>query len=654
VSTPLDEVFADGGYLSRVRSDYQRRAGQVQMAEAVEAGISGTAADRVVGERLTTFVQAPTGTGKSIALLVPAIFHAVHNAKRAIYVTANIALQEQLIMKDLPSLREALPWRFDFALAKGINNYLCLRTFEKNAGETSFLGLGDAEADKQWPKVVQWAKTTALGDFSELPFELHQKVRLKIATTSDDCIGKKCKQYDQCHAIRARRAMQKASIVVTNYHLFFADLQIRINKGQGVLPAHDVVILDELHASADIARDFLGFRLTIGMIRWVMRPLAGMGKDRFPGISPKLAARANLEAERFFDKLAIYEKSDKYRARLRQPDSVDPSQLISVLIEAATTLVSAATLHAYSVEDTQEIQNCADRCLKFSAQLRAAATLDHPGEWVYFIEPSGNQVALVGKPIDVAPLLRAHLFNGTKSVIGASATLTVGGSFDYVREDLGADKATMVTVPSPFDWATNALLVVPAGLPEPTDPSFPGAAAEAVVELVRAARGRTLVLSTSTKNLHRFRDRLLEEKFPFRIFAQGDAPRTELLRQFRDDVSSVLVGTSSFWEGVDVPGESCSLVIIDRIPFETPNDPVLDAITARTRNWFMTYMVPRAAIDFAQGAGRLLRTTTDRGVVALLDRRIVSKPYGRIFQRALPEGVRLSRDVADVAEFLKP
>ena len=308
VGTPIDEVFADGGYLARARADYQKRAGQVQMAEAVELGITG--------EQTTTVIQAPTGTGKSIALLVPALYHSVHHAKRAIYVTANIALQEQLITKDLPGLQEALPWSFNFALAKGINNYLCNRAFEKNAGEIGFLGLGDAEADKQWSKVVQWAKRTELGDFSELPFELHPKVRLKIATTADDCVGKTCKQYEGCHGIRSRRAIQRAHIVVTNYHLFCADLQIRIAGGDGVLPAHDTILLDELHAAGDIARDFLGFRITLGAIRWAVRPLAGMGKDKYAAISPKLGTRVSLEADRFFDALALYSKSKDYKARL--------------------------------------------------------------------------------------------------------------------------------------------------------------------------------------------------------------------------------------------------------------------------------------------------------------------------------------------------
>lgn len=633
-------LFAEDGPLARSRSDYQRRAGQVAMAEAVDETIGTPGAIKLI--------QAPTGTGKSVALLVPAIHHAVHHAKRAIYVTANIALQEQLITKDLPALKKALPWRFEYALAKGINNFLCLRAWEKNA-DTNIRG--EPEADQQLAKVAQWAKQTRTGDFSELPFELHPRVRLKVATTSDDCVGKKCKQYEQCHGVRSRREAQRANVVVTNYHLFFADMQIRMAGGQGVLPEADVVMLDELHAAGDIARDFLGFRITIGSLRWAMRPL--VGSNAVPGISPKLAERVLTQADRFFESLAAYSVSDRYRARFREPDAVPREQLVTLLLEAAKVMSEAAASRAYSAEDTSEILKCAVKCEGIVSQLNSALRVDRSGEWVYFLEPAGkDQVALVGKPIDVAPILKAHLFDGTRSVIGASATLAVDGSFEHVMEDLGATDATTLTVASPFDWPNQALLIVPAGLPEPNDPSFPAASAEAVVEAVGFAKGRTLVLSTSTKMCQQFRDRLREEKFPFKILAQGDAPRTELLKQFREDVTSVLVGTSSFWEGVDVPGESCSCVVIDRLPFESPQDPVVDAITSRTTNWFMTYMVPRAVIDFAQGAGRLIRTPTDRGVVVLLDRRLVSKPYGRIFHRALPEGVRLSRDLSDIAEFL--
>lgn len=645
----IADVFGPGGLLAQRFQGYEARVGQLELAY-------GT--DRAFREGHNLLAEAPTGTGKSLAYSVPATYHAARHGRRVAIVTANIALQEQLVTKDLPLLSELLPWKFTFALAKGINNYLCREQFDDAVNEQVLAGgyAPGSPEHEQWSEVMRWAGTTKTGDLSELSFEPLVQLRPRFTTTSEDCLGKKCPNYQGCLAIQARRAARSAQVVVTNYHLFFADLQIKRGGGEGVLPPYDLVIFDEGHKAADIARDFFGFRLTGFQVRWATRLLKASKKGTIPPLDPELQQRIHQLSDRFFDQLAAFARSDHYRARLRAPLTVAWEPLAEALVESAEVLFRGVAEYGHLDSALlQELHNASDRCRLLASNLRAAGELADPSRMIYFIELSqAGRASLCSLPIEVGPLLRETLFEHEKvrSVVVTSATLVSAGSFDFVAGELGAENAEELIAESPFDWESQCLLVMPGGIADPTDRKFAAEAAEAVVEAVREARGRTLCLFTSYRVLDLAHQRLVREGLPYRVLRQGQAPRTTLIRQFKEDVDSVLLGTESFWAGVDIPGEALSCVVVDRLPFDSPDDPLVDAVTSRDRNAFKRFMVPRAILQFRQGIGRLIRTRTDRGVAVVLDRRVVDKGYGRLFTRSLPT-IRQSRRMTDIGDFLR-
>lgn len=645
----IDEVFGSGGLLAQRFEGYRPRAGQIALARAIESGIAG-------GENV--LAEAPTGTGKSVAYLVPASFHgAMSNParseprRRALVVTANIALQEQLIKKDLPMLAEILPWKFSFALAKGRNNYLCLNALDESQAEAAlFRPIHSVDEARQWKDIEAWSRLTATGDVSELPFEPLVKLRSKFTISSEDCPGKTCSRYGDCFAEKAKRGFWDADVIVTNYHMLFAHLTVvaASDGAAGVLPPFDVVMLDEAHKLADIARDFLGFRLTAGGMRWATRLLApktGTVIDLF--LKTEVA---NLAAK-FFAALRMHRRSDDYQARLRDPDPVPSRELVSALTLAGKRMVEASESGALGGDERDKIRRAAERCFTLGATVRSAMELKDADSTVYFIEEEGERTALCSKPISVAAALKLRLFHaGYRSVLMTSATLTTSGNFDYVVGETGADDSNELVVESPFDWKSHALLVVPARMPPPNEKAYAEACSKAVAQVVELARGRTLGLFTSYRVLKMAAEEL-RATWPGRVLVQGEAPRMSLISSFRSDVDSVLLGTESFWAGIDIPGESLSCVVIDRLPFATPDDPVLDAIGERDRKAFFNHQIPRAVIALRQGAGRLIRSAADRGVVVILDPRIVTKGYGKTFVKSLP-AMKLSRELADVRRFL--
>ncbi len=620
-------------------------------------------------------------TGKSIAYAVPAIYHALKNDMASVIVTANIALQEQLVKKDLPLLDEILPESFTFALLKGKSNYLCLEKLEK--GARGKLDPADIEMND---KIDDWARSTRSGDISELPFEPPSRLWSRFSVSADECSGKECEFYKECHSEKARQAARVADVVVTNYHLLFADMKVVQMTGGlvSLLPPHHAVVLDEGHKAVDIARDFFGFRITEGSMRW-----AGA---RLP---PKQLMELEDAQLAFFSSLLVHKRSGAYKARLRRSRFIVSEPLDKALANAAAwygdTLREIPDDTVQDRKYAKEIASRFNRAHELRAQIREAMNLSPPPkapwklhpeavqgdtpetrwfwsdpalggdntvkceaalastESVYFIEEENGRAVLSSKPIRVDDRLRKQLFDSSGSVSVTSATLAVKNSFEFVASDLGVPKPTTLIAQSPFTWMEQCLLVLPTDIPEPNDPTFTLLAAERCAETIEAACGRTLGLFTSYKGLNAAHERAL--KTGYRILRQGDMPRTRLIDEFRRDVNSVLLGTESFWAGVDVPGESLSCVFIDKLPFTTPEDPVMDALTERDKNWFMKYSVPRAIIAFKQGFGRLIRTTTDRGAVVVLDKRLTTKFYGGQFIYSLPL-VQRSNNIDDVRRFL--
>lgn len=629
----IDTVFGPNGIFARRFQGYAPRRGQIELTRAV---------DRAIEENAHLMAEAPTGTGKSIAYLVPAIRHAVQHGKRVLVVTGNIALQEQLVGKDLPLLAEVLPWEFSFALLKGRQNYLCPSRLHEQEAEPQLDIPGEPFDVDTYQAILSWAETTETGDKSELPFEPPARLWKRFSITSEDCKGNECRFRDQCFAAKAKAHAEQAMVVVTNYHMLLLHLHLREITGRDlILPPFDIAICDEGHKMADIAREFFGFRVTAGSVRWAGRLLGRMGHIR-------LATALETEVSAFFDALDTYASSDAYDRRLRVPGVVTHQALRAALVE--TFRVYQEGMDDVLDSDARaELTRAMARAMALVLQLDSAMGLTEEGS-VYFLErlPKGG-LALASKVVDVSERLRKLFFDATPSVIVTSATLTTGGSFEHAKRELGLRDARELVVESPFDFERQALLIVPEGMPSPQEPVFADAVADVVARIVDLAEGRTLGLFTSYRNMNAAYERL--SGCGYRVLRQGDAPRTQLIEAFRKDVRSVLLGTESFWAGVDVPGESLSCVIIDRLPFPPPDDPVLDAVSERDPDWFQDFSLPRAIIAFKQGFGRLIRSQLDRGVVVVLDERLVTKRYGKKFIRSLPYTLK-SRRLAHVRHFL--
>lgn len=626
----LAQTFGVDGILADVFDRYEPRPGQVEMAKAVDAAIN---------DQKHLLVEAPTGTGKSLGYGVPAVYHAANHRRMVVIVTANIALQEQLVEKDLPLLAKLLPWKFSFALLKGRGNYLCLKRYFREKGDL-FVGIGAAD-DQTLSSLLAWADETETGDVSELDFLPSNELWWRFSSGAEECVGKECRYRRECFAQKARAEAHAANIIVVNYSLFFAHLNIKEEADKDVLlPAFDVAILDEAHRAAELARNFFGFRITLGSVLRAGRFLKRLEyTDDFNLLKDT--------AETFFKSLADYRQSEGYGSRIRFRDQIPCQPLCGFLVSIASTYISSAT-ELLDKDLAAEIRKAAERCRALAIMIWKALLLTDPNS-VSFIEEDRNGLGILcSKPIEVADRLREVLFDETPSVILTSATLTTKNSFKYVCNEVGVPTPRFLTVNSPFDMKRQALWVLPE-MPGPNDSEFTDAVGQKFLDVIELVGGRTLGLFTSYKNLHAVYEYLRFTEF--RILKQGDLPRTQLIAEFKKDINSVLLGTESFWAGVDVPGEALSCVIIDRLPFPTPGDPVLDAIKEVDPQCFQNHFLPRAVIAFKQGVGRLIRRTSDRGVVVVLDNRLTKKSYGTDFFRSLPEMLK-TRDLADIRHFL--
>jgi ATP-dependent DNA helicase DinG len=632
MSDYIEGIFGASGLLAQRFAGYETRPGQVALARAVDSAFAA-------GEHL--LAEGPCGTGKSVAYLTPAVHHAATRGKKVVVATANIALQEQLVGKDLPLLAEILPDEFSFALLKGKNNFLCPDRLYEGQVNALFADVFDPDEEEQYASICAWAGETATGDVSELPFRPRPGLWRKLCGDAEECDGERCKKTG-CFAWQARERARDAHVIVTNYHLLFAHLQLRAATGMDlILPAFDLAVCDEGHEMAEIARDFFGFRVTESALRRLARPLARTG-------AAELASQIQMAADAFFHAVREYRRSPRYKARIKEAGFADGTAILHAL--DAHQRYWAARREA--VEDDEEARRIARRLASgesLRSRIAAALRLDDEN-FVYWIEEDEQgRVVLAGKPIDVAPYLREELFAKAESVVVTSATMTTGGTFDFIREQIGLEGGRELAVESPFDFREQVLLVVPEMACEPNSPSFAGEVGLEFGKLLDIVGGRTLGLFTSYRNMHAVHERIAGNGH--RILVQGDRPRTQLVQEFKEDVASVLLGTTSFWTGIDVPGESLTCVAIDRLPFPTPDDPVMDAICERDRRWFARHSIPRAVIALRQGFGRLIRARTDRGVVVIFDRRLIEKPYGKVFLRSLPE-CRRSRKPESIARFL--
>jgi len=659
----LYQFFAPGGLLSKTHPAYEFRRGQLQMAQAVEEALE---------EKRHLIVEAGTGTGKTLAYLLPVI----RSGKRVIISTGTKNLQEQLFFKDVPALERALFPEGDRKLSvcymKGRNNYLCRKKLIDLTDQPVLSGLEEIE---HYRAIAAWEKTTQSGDRAELA-ELPEASAVwhKLDARADTCLGQKCKDYDRCFITEMRRRAAESDIIIVNHHLFLADLSIKLEAegapDAGVLPDCGAVIFDEAHELEDIAGNYFGISVSNLRMDDLTRDVEQMlQKEKL--YTPQMSGAIQSVRERsqlFFSLLPANE--GRFAFDSRREFLEENGEEFLALNQSLYRLGAELEQLPQKPEDVFTLVR---RAQQLQVQLRFVMENEDPNT-VFWIErrafrgapgaarrkssdekqASGRtNVFLQATPIEVGQILRECLWSKLETSVLTSATLAVGGGFDYIRQRLGLDHARELIVASHFDYESQAILFVPPDLPDPRTPEFVGKAVTVIRQLLEITRGRAFVLFTSYKQMNEVYERLLG-LLDYPMLKQGDAPKSALLEQFRLTPNAVLFGTSSFWQGVDVQGEQLSCVIIDRLPFAVPSDPVVaarvKAIDSGGGNAFFEYQVPSAVITLKQGFGRLIRSLHDRGLLALLDNRILKKQYGRVFVESLPPYSRTT-DLKKVEQF---
>jgi ATP-dependent DNA helicase DinG len=643
----LHQFFAPGGVLSRTHPAYEFRRGQLQMAQAVEQALE---------EKRHLIVEAGTGTGKTLAYLVPVI----RSGKRVIISTGTKNLQEQLFHKDIPFLEQALfpngEGKLNVCYMKGRNNYLCRKKLYDLTDQPVLSGLEEIE---HYRAIAAWEKATHTGDRAELA-ELPEASALwhKIDARSDTCLGQKCSAFETCFITEMHRRATESDIIIVNHHLFFADLAIKQQAeyaaDAGILPEVGTVIFDEAHELEDVAGSYFGISVSNARFEELCRDVEG-SLQRNHALSASLSGAVKSLRERsmlFFSLLPPGE--GRFAFENRREFLEENGDEFLALMQSLQRLVSEMERMPSKPED---VYNFSRRAQELQVQLGFVMESEDRNT-VFWIERrrggrDRSNVFLQATPIDVAPILKATLFDNLDCAVLTSATLAVGGGFEYMRRRLGVQHVREVVLPSHFDYQNQALLYVPPDLPDPRTPQFAAKAADRIRQLLEITRGRAFVLFTSYAQMNDVYQRLLGE-LEFPLLLQGDAPKSALLEEFRVTPHAVLFATSSFWQGVDVQGEQLSCVIIDRLPFAVPSDPVVAArvksIDAEGGNAFFQYQVPAAVITLKQGFGRLIRSLHDRGLLTLLDNRILKKQYGKTFIESLPN-YRKTTDLRQVEQF---
>ncbi|HEX9185674.1 MAG TPA: ATP-dependent DNA helicase [Vicinamibacteria bacterium] len=627
--------FDREGPLARVLPGYEERKAQRKLAEAVA---------EVLDAGGLLLAEAGTGTGKTLAYLLPA----VELGRRVVVSTGTKNLQEQLVQKDIPILARALGRDLSVAVMKGRANYLCLLRFSSFAKAGSFRRLEEIPI---YRAVEAWAPETATGDRAEVA-DMPDSVDFwrEVSASSENCIGQSCSLFDSCFVTRMRQRALEADLVVVNHHLLCADLSVKDGSYGQVIPAYDTLVLDEAHLIEDVATQYFGVQVSSHRVedlaRDVERELKAAKLD-------ERDLRAEVEGLRLRgDRLfALLSRGRTGRLRSGWMDARVAEESLGLLqrLDGLRTALLA-------VPDRPEpLAGLAGRTLALAAELAFLLKAD-ADDHVYFVETRGRGVHLRAMPIDVSARLKGLLFDEVRAAVLTSATLAVDGGFTYVKDRLGIAPTEELLLPSPFHYEEQAVLYVPKGMPDPQTPEFVGRAAEEVASLLDLSRGRAFVLFTSYANMNAVAERLAG-RTSYPILIQGEAPKAQLLDTFRGTPHAVLLATTSFWQGVDVAGEQLSCVIVDKLPFASPGDPVVSArierLRSRGQDAFGEYQVPVAVLMLKQGLGRLIRTATDRGILAVLDSRLVRKSYGRRFLESLPPA-RLVHDLAEVERFMMP
>jgi len=634
---PIQDILGPEGSIARSLEDFEFRVSQVQMAQLIEEAIE---------QKVPAIVEAGTGTGKTLGYLVPLVL----SGKKAVISTGTKNLQEQIFSKDVPLLSKASGIEVDCMLMKGRKNYLCLHRYFQKFSQGSLLR---PDQERVRRKIEKWLGRTEFADRSELAWMRDDDLLWDaISSTSDQCLGSECIHMEDCYLNALRRRAAQSKIIIVNHHLFFADLMIKKEGFGEIIPRFQVVIFDEAHNVEEIATSYFGESLSTNQLIELVKDLE---KERGNLQGPE---RKNLK--RHLDLLRT--KTEELRGLFHdaaEKGRLDEESLEMIHMGPAHDIGRGlGYMHEKSglrESEKASLQAYATRAGELNQRLEKVLSFQDP-DWLNWYEKRKKGVVLHASPLDISDQMKEFLLQKGRTTIFTSATLSTNGNFDYARSRLGLSEDVLEGIyPSHFNFEDQTLMYVPKDLPAPNDPDFGYKAAERILDILKLSSGRALVLFTSYHNLNLVYQ-LLNGKVPYTIFKQGEAPRSSLLVEFRQDTHSVLMATGSFWQGVDVPGEALSCLIIDKLPFDSPGDPLvagrIESVRARGGNPFMDYQLPSAIISLKQGLGRLIRNVSDQGILSILDVRLLTSRYGRFFFDSLPQ-IPLSHELKDIRQFFE-